>query len=182
MTPYLLEGGSGIFHDGLEDIDGNGSMKYKDFHIIPDRDGWAVKAEGEERAPKTYPNKLAAVSAARRMLNEVGSGSVSVVRRDGRLESREVVDPNRGNTWYRRSPSSDTEISAFASPGSIYSMGLSDEDLLLQELASKTGESPDEVIRKALALYKAATDAVEQGKSVGIAGDPSHLESEFVGF
>ena len=84
--------------------------------------------------------------------------------------------------WYRLSPSSDTAISAFASPGGTYGMGLSDEDMLLQELSSKTGESPEEVIRKALALYKAATDAVEQGKSVGIAGDPSHLEIEFVGF
>ncbi len=106
------------------------------------------------------------------MLSKEGPGSVSVHRRDGRLESFEVT---HSTDAFLSRDEPDAE-------GIRSGMGFSDEDQLLQELSSKTGESRDEIIRKALALYKAATEAVEQDKAVGIASDPSQLEAEFVGF
>lgn len=145
-------------------------MKTQTLHITPEGEGWAVKAEGEQGAVRTYPNKIAALSAARQMMSTSGEGTVTVHRRDGRIESQETIDAERGMTRQRFTPTGDGVIALVLRSG------------LIQELSSKTGEGPDEVIGKALALYKAATEAVEQGKAVGIASDSSHLEAEFVGF
>ena len=146
-------------------------MNKPTLHVTPEQGGWAVKVEGEERWAKSYPNKIAAVSAARQMVNREGAGSVTVHRSDGSLESLEVFDKSK-------------DLQRLLDPTSRSSGTASHLywDHLLQELSSKTGESQDEVIRKALALYKVATEAVEQGKAVGIANDPNALESEFVGF
>ncbi len=145
-------------------------MPKRTYHITPESGGWAVKAEGEERASNTYPNKMAAVSAARKMLIKEGPGSVSVHRRDGRLESFEVSHSPDAFSY-----ESDAELIKYAN-------NIIDAEQLLRELSAKTGESREEIIRKALALYKVATEAVEQDKAVGIASDPSQLEAEFVGF
>jgi hypothetical protein len=51
----------------------------------------------------------------------------------------------------------------------------------LEELMSRTGDSPSVLFRKALGLYKLAEDAKREGKAVGIATTPDSLETEFVG-
>jgi hypothetical protein len=52
---------------------------------------------------------------------------------------------------------------------------------VLNELLKRTEDKPDDMFRKALALYKLAIEAHDQGKSVGIATSPDALETEFVG-
>jgi len=51
----------------------------------------------------------------------------------------------------------------------------------LNELMSRTGDSPSSLFRKALGLYKLAEEANREGKAVGIASTPDALETEFVG-
>jgi hypothetical protein len=53
---------------------------------------------------------------------------------------------------------------------------------LLNQLMNMTADSPDDMFRKALALYKAAMDAHKEGKAVGVAASADALETEFVGF
>jgi len=53
---------------------------------------------------------------------------------------------------------------------------------VLNQLMNETADSPDDLFRKALALYKAAQDAHREGKAVGVASSPDALETEFVGF
>lgn len=53
---------------------------------------------------------------------------------------------------------------------------------VLNDLLNRTGDSPDDLFRKALSLYKAAQDAHREGKAVGVAESPDALETEFVGF
>jgi hypothetical protein len=45
----------------------------------------------------------------------------------------------------------------------------------------RTGDSPSDLFRKALGLYKLAEEAKREGKVVGIAATPNCLETEFVG-
>lgn len=52
----------------------------------------------------------------------------------------------------------------------------------MNDLLGKTGDSPDDLMRKALALYKLSVDAHEDGKAVGVAASSDVLETEFVGF
>ena len=52
----------------------------------------------------------------------------------------------------------------------------------IDELARRLNEDPGQVLVKAVALLKAAVDAHEQGKAVGVAASPESLETEFVGF
>ena len=62
-------------------------------------------------------------------------------------------------------------------------IGLSAEaDRQIEELALRTGDSKGDLINKALGFYKAASDAVRQGKFVGIADAEEELETEFTGF
>jgi Uncharacterized protein conserved in bacteria (DUF2188) len=141
------------------------------FHVTPGNGGWAV-SDTKEGASSVHPNKLAAVSAARQMLRNVKEGHLVVHRKDGRIESEEGT--SGGMTYLSRRFRPD--FGFFPPPRGETGPSI------IQDLSAKTGESQEEVVRKALALYKAATEAVEQGKSVGIASDPSHLEAEFVGF
>jgi hypothetical protein len=53
---------------------------------------------------------------------------------------------------------------------------------VLQQLMNETSEGPDDLFRKALAMYKAAVEARHEGKAVGVANSPDALETEFVGF
>jgi hypothetical protein len=48
-------------------------------------------------------------------------------------------------------------------------------------LSQETGDTPHDVIRKALALYATATRGVRQGKTVAIL-DGDEVEREFTGF
>ncbi len=51
----------------------------------------------------------------------------------------------------------------------------------LNELLDLTGDTPAELFRKALGLYKVTQKAIHEGKAVGIAESPESLESHFVG-
>jgi hypothetical protein len=51
----------------------------------------------------------------------------------------------------------------------------------LNELMSRTGDSPSDLFRKALGLYKLAEEAKREGKAVGVAETPDSLETKFVG-
>jgi hypothetical protein len=51
----------------------------------------------------------------------------------------------------------------------------------LNRLMNQTGESPSDLFRKALALYKLAKEAVREGKAVGVAENADSLETEFIG-
>jgi hypothetical protein len=53
---------------------------------------------------------------------------------------------------------------------------------LLNQLLNQTGDTPDDLFRKAIGLYKVAQDAHKEGKAVGVATSPDVLETEFVGF
>lgn len=52
---------------------------------------------------------------------------------------------------------------------------------MLSSIAEETGSNRTEVIRQALALMKVAHDAKRRGKHIGLASDPSSLETEIVG-
>jgi hypothetical protein len=51
----------------------------------------------------------------------------------------------------------------------------------LNQLMAQTGDNPTELFHKALALYKVTKDAIQEGKSVGIAETADCLEYRFVG-
>jgi hypothetical protein len=51
----------------------------------------------------------------------------------------------------------------------------------LNQLMAQTGDSPTQLFRKALGLYKVAKQAIREGKAVGIADTADSLESRFVG-
>lgn len=53
---------------------------------------------------------------------------------------------------------------------------------LLANLADRSGLSEGDVLRLALAMFKTAVDAREQGKHVGVASSPEVLDLELVGF
>ncbi|MHB1559253.1 MAG: hypothetical protein ACYC61_17520 [Isosphaeraceae bacterium] len=55
-------------------------------------------------------------------------------------------------------------------------------DELLANLADRSGLSEGDVLRLALAMFKTAVDAREQGKHVGVASSPEVLDLELVGF
>lgn len=55
-------------------------------------------------------------------------------------------------------------------------------DELLASLADRAGVSQGDVPRLALAMFKTAVDAREQGKHVGVASSSDVLDLEFVGF
>jgi hypothetical protein len=62
-------------------------------------------------------------------------------------------------------------------------LGLSEEmNRVIEDLAHRTNASKADLLNQAIGLYKAVSDAVREGKHVGIATSDDELESEFVGF
>jgi hypothetical protein len=53
---------------------------------------------------------------------------------------------------------------------------------MLKSLMDQTGDSPSDLFRKALSLYKVASDSHRNGMAVGAATSPDSLEAEFTGF
>jgi hypothetical protein len=51
----------------------------------------------------------------------------------------------------------------------------------LDSLLNETRDTPSDLFRKALGLYKLAKEAKREGKAVGAAKNPDSLETEFVG-
>lgn len=66
--------------------------------------------------------------------------------------------------------------------GQTITLNLSlDAYMALIQLLCMTGESTDDLFRKAISLYKVAVEATQEGKAVGIATSPDVLETQFVG-
>ena len=55
-------------------------------------------------------------------------------------------------------------------------------DEFLADLARRTGFSEGNVLRLALGMFKTAVDAKEQGKHIGVTGNPDALDIELAGF
>jgi hypothetical protein len=53
---------------------------------------------------------------------------------------------------------------------------------VLEDLISQTRDTPSDVLRKALGLYKLAVDAHDQGQHIGASTSAEPLEIEFTGF
>ena len=53
---------------------------------------------------------------------------------------------------------------------------------VLKDLIDQTKDTPSDVLRKALGLYKLAVDAHEQGRHIGATTTADPLETEFIGF
>ena len=51
----------------------------------------------------------------------------------------------------------------------------------LEELASSTGTTKSDVLRRAIALMEVAARAKKEGKRLGVAGEGQTLETEIVG-
>ncbi|PLR89120.1 DUF2188 domain-containing protein [Bacillus sp. T33-2] len=58
------------------------------FHVVPhDEEGWAVKAEGEEKPEYTTDSKSQAVKEAKRMAEEAGTMAI-IHDDDGKIEEQ----------------------------------------------------------------------------------------------
>ena len=63
--------------------EGTGGMAA--YHVVPREDGWAVAAEGSQRATAVLETKAEAVSFARRLVRSATSGQLVIHGRDGRI-------------------------------------------------------------------------------------------------
>lgn len=63
-----------------------------DWHVVPDNDGWAIKEEAGKRS-EHYDTKKEAVREARERAKE-DNASVTIQRKDGRVQSRTSYNPN----------------------------------------------------------------------------------------
>jgi hypothetical protein len=104
-----------------------------------------------------------------------GAATTNRKERDGMAEQTGSVNlqvPALGASAGLGNPLVRTSIAIDLSPEATRS---------LNELMKRTGDSPSDLFRKALGLYKLAEEAKREGKAVGIAATPDGLETEFVG-
>ncbi len=94
-----------------------------------------------------------------------------------------MVMPMNSQEALRSADGVTSPVSAAYSPGTyLVEMRMSDEVFgMLNRLAESSGQPLDAVIGKAFLLYKAAADARQDGKAVGVASSSDVLETEFVG-
>lgn len=57
-------------------------------HVVPHKDGWAVKGAGAERATAVYPTKQPAVEKGREIARNNGT-ELLVHGKDGQIQSRD---------------------------------------------------------------------------------------------
>lgn len=70
-------------------------MASKGRHVVPHKDGWAVKTPGASRAGVVKPTQSAAESSAKRSVAKEGGGEVRIHGRDGRIRDSDTVKPGR---------------------------------------------------------------------------------------
>lgn len=63
-------------------------MALKGRHVVPSRDGWAVRKAGADRASTVTDTKSAAEQAAKKMLAREGGGRIYVHSKDGRITDK----------------------------------------------------------------------------------------------
>lgn len=61
----------------------------KNQHVVPHKDGWAVKSEGAEKAGSLHRTQVAAIEKAREVSKNQGS-ELFIHGRDGRIRERDT--------------------------------------------------------------------------------------------
>ena len=67
--------------------------KDSDRHVVKDEDGWAVKAEGAERASSIHATQAEAIGRAKEIVGNLGGGEVRIQGRDGQWRDSHTVAP-----------------------------------------------------------------------------------------
>jgi hypothetical protein len=57
----------------------------KNYHILHEGNGWAIKSEGRARAMSTHATKAEAITAARKLLTHSHQSDLVIHGRDGRI-------------------------------------------------------------------------------------------------
>lgn len=63
-------------------------MKKRDQHVVPHKDGWAVKPSGGDRASSTHPTQQEAIDRAREISRNQGT-ELFIHDRQGRIRERD---------------------------------------------------------------------------------------------
>ncbi len=63
-------------------------MASKGRHVVPSRDGWAVRKAGADRASTVTETKSAAEQAAKKIVAREGGGRIYVHAKDGRITDK----------------------------------------------------------------------------------------------
>jgi uncharacterized protein YdaT len=63
-------------------------MNKKNQHVVPHKDGWAVRGEGNSRVTRVTPTQQEAISAAREIAKNQNS-EVVIHRRDGTIRDKD---------------------------------------------------------------------------------------------
>ncbi len=73
----------------------NMSNRKKNVHVVPHKDGWAVKSEGADKAAKVTRTQREAIEVGRSIAQKRGAENV-IHGRDGRIRGKDSYgnDPN----------------------------------------------------------------------------------------
>ena len=97
-------------------------------------------------------------------------------------ETQERTRPLPINTTVTQRIPYGVQSGSAPAPHTIITLDLTPETAkALDQLLQQTVDSPDDLFRKAIALYKVTKEAIQAGKFVGIAETDDGLESRFVG-
>lgn len=64
-------------------------------HIVPHKDGWAVKNEGAQRASSIHPTQKQAYDVGRDDLKSRSGGEISIHRENGQIRERNTIPPKK---------------------------------------------------------------------------------------
>lgn len=67
--------------------------KPADRHVVPHKDGWAVKKPGAERSSAIAPTQREAQAIARGLVERAGGGEMVTHGVDGRIRNSDTVAP-----------------------------------------------------------------------------------------
>jgi len=62
-------------------------------HVVPHRDGWAVRGPGHSKPSSVHPTQRDAENRAREIVSGNGGGEVRTHGRDGRIRDSDTVPP-----------------------------------------------------------------------------------------
>lgn len=69
----------------------------ENYHVIRRETGWSVKREGASRATSVHENQKDAIAAARKLAKKHRPSKLVIHRKDGTIESSEVIRSEEGN-------------------------------------------------------------------------------------
>lgn len=64
----------------------------KSQHVVPQGNGWAVKAQNSEKASKTFELKMNAIMHAFKIAKTRGEGKVIIHKKNGTIQNVNVTD------------------------------------------------------------------------------------------